>query len=457
MARSGGRAVVVGGSMAGLLAARVLSEFFAEVTVVDRDDLTGAVPRRGVPQGRHPHVLLTGGLRAMEGLLPDLVPDLVRHGAEVCDLQADGRLYSGGRLMARRPSGLTAVVVSRPLLEDRVRAAVLEASGLRVLAPARLLDLRATGRRVTGVRLRHRERDVELVADLVVDATGRGSRTPAWLAAHGFPAPGESRIEVGITYAAWTFPRRPDDLDGARFLLIAQTPEVPRMGSALAVEDGRWLVGCAAYGGDEAPTDLTGLRTFAATLTAPDLADLVADREPLEPRRTHRFPANVRRRYEDVPDFPEGLLVTGDAVAGFNPIYGQGMTVAALEALALREELAAGVPDLTRRFRRRAAGLVDVAWQLAAGGDLALPVVPGHRTLPTRLGNAYVRRIGLAAAEDPEVGLTFLRVANLLDPPSALVRPAMVARVARAGLRTALPPSGTAAGRLRHHREGARS
>src|SRR3954467_13198672 len=188
MAPSDGRAVVVGASMAGLLTAQVLTEFFSQVTVLDRDDLTGGpVPRRGVPQSRHPHALLTGGVEALQTLFPDLLADLLQHGAELCDFQADSRLFANGRLLPQQPSGLVAVAVSRPLLEDRVRQSVLSAPGVAVVAPAQLLDLRTRDRHVTGVRVRQGGVDTDVSAELVVDATGRGSHTPTWLAGAGVP------------------------------------------------------------------------------------------------------------------------------------------------------------------------------------------------------------------------------------------------------------------------------
>jgi 2-polyprenyl-6-methoxyphenol hydroxylase-like FAD-dependent oxidoreductase len=242
---------------------------------------------------------------------------------------------------------------------------------------------------------------------------------------------------VGISYVTWSFPRRAGDLGGARFLLAAPSADLPRFGAALSAEGDRWLVGCAGYRGDPGPATLAALREFTATLPAPELAELVSSREPLEEVRAQRFPSSTRRHYEKPARFPEGLLVVGDALSSFNPIYGQGMTIAALEAVALREELAAGRTDLARRFLRRAARLVDVAWDLAANGDLALPVVPGPRPLRVRLLNWYVGQLGLASADDADVGLTFIRVANLLDPPSALVRPGIVVRVVRAAARRA--------------------
>ncbi len=195
-------------------------------------------------------------------------------------------------------------------------------------------------------------------------------------------------------------------------------------------------MGCAAYRDDRAPLDLPALHDFTARLAAPDLADLVRDREPLDQPRGHRFPSSVRRHYEKLPRFPAGLLVTGDAISSFNPIYGQGMTIAALEAVALRKTLAGGHRDLARRYFRQAARLVDVAWELAAGGDLQLPVVPGPRPLRTRLVNSYVDQVARAATRDGQVALTFVRVLNLLDPPTALVRPGTVARVVAARSRS---------------------
>jgi 2-polyprenyl-6-methoxyphenol hydroxylase-like FAD-dependent oxidoreductase len=436
MPRSGGQALVVGASVAGLVTARVLTDFFERVTLLDRDDLSGgASPRKGVPQSRHPHALLSGGLQVLQELFPQLTDDLLGHGALLCDLQGDGRYYSGGRLMRRRASPLRAVAVSRPLLEERLRAAVLALPGVDLRAPVVLLDLVGHDGRVTGVRVRRDGTEEVLDGDLVVDATGRGSHTPAWLAEHGYPRPDESAVDVGISYVTWTFDRRPGDLTGARFLLTAPSADLPRFGAALAAEGDRWLVGCAGYRGDPAPLTPAALREFTATLPARELADLVASREPIEEVRSHRFPSSTRRHYEKLVRFPDGLVVIGDALSSFNPIYGQGMTVAALEAAALRDELAADETDLAPRFFRRAARLIDVAWDLAANGDLAIPVVPGPRPLRVRLLNWYVGQLALASAVDADVGLTFIRVANLLDPPSALVRPGIVGRVVGAAVR----------------------
>lgn len=444
MTRTGQRAVVVGASMSGLLTARVLTEAFDRVTVVDRDDLSGEVTaRRSVPQGRHPHGLLARGLEVIEKLFPGLTRELIQHGAAAGDMQRDVRWYNDGHLLRQAPIGMQGIAMSRPLLEDRVRARVLTLPGVELVAPAQFVDLVTADGRVSGIRVRRGGPPAEgtgedvLPADLVVDATGRGSHTPAWLQSHGFDRPAESRIDVDLRYITWVIPRYADDLDGDRGCLIGATVANPRFGAALAIEGGRWIITAGGYHDDVAPTDLAGFRTFAAGLPAAEIAQLMAGREPVDGPRTYHFVSSTRRHYERLTRFPDGLVVTGDALSSFNPVFGQGITVAAMEALALRDLLAVGADDLARRFFRRAARLIDVPWDIAAGSDLRLPSVPGPRPARVRLVNAYVARVHAAAAVDPEVGAAFLRVANLIDPPASLLRPGLAAKVLLARRRTA--------------------
>ncbi|CCG03734.1 hypothetical protein [Blastococcus saxobsidens] len=430
------RAVVAGASMAGLLAARVLSETFDRVTLVERDDLPAEpVPRRGVPQGRHPHGVLARGVQVLDELFPALLEELAAHGAVVGDMQQDVRWYVDGHLLRQQPIGMQGIGLTRPLLEDRVRARVLALPGVDVVAPADVDGFVLADGRVTGVRIRRGNRSAGpqttdvLPADLVVDATGRGSHTPAWLESQGLPRPAEERIDVGMRYTTWVLPRRPGDLGGDRACLIGATVARPRFGAALSVEGDRWIVGAGGYRGDAAPTDLAGFRDYVATLPASELCELVSDREPVDDPHTYHFASSTRRRYEQLTRFPDGLLVTGDALSSFNPVYGQGITVAALEALALRKVLAAGADRSARRFFRRVARLIDVPWDMAAGGDLRIPSVSGPRLLRVRVMNAYVARVQAASAVDAAVGRAFLLVANLTDPPQKLLRPRFAASV----------------------------
>lgn len=439
MARTGEHAVVLGASLAGLLTARVLTESFDRVTLVDRDELDeGPVPRRGVPQGWHGHGLHARGREVFEELFPGLTDELVAHGASVGDVQADVRWINDGHRLRKQHSGMRGIAFTRPLLEDRVRNRVRSLPQVTLRSPVEVLDLTSWGDRVTGVRVRDRGTEGNgeaLAADLVVDATGRGSHMPGWLESLGFPRPAESSVEVRVGYSTWFFPREAGDLGGDFGVIITPTADNQRFGVALAAEGDRWQVTAGGYLGTTASaTDVASFRAFAATLPAPDIGELVAGKQPLGTGRLHRFASSRRRHYEKLRRFPRGLLVIGDALSSFNPTYGQGMTVAAVQALTLREELAAaGEPaDLAPRFFRRAARVIDVPWGIAAGGDLRLPGVPGRRPPKVRVINAYVGRVQAAAAVDPAVGLAFLRVANTVDQPEALLRPAVAARVLRA-------------------------
>lgn len=441
MGRRGGHAIVLGASLAGLMTARVLSESFDSVTLVDRDVLPdGPDARPGVPQGWQSHGLHARGREILEELFPGLTEELVGHGASLGDVQADVRWVNDGHRLRAAPSGMLAIAFTRPLLEHLVRRRVRGLPGVDVRSPVDVLDLIATRDRVTGVRIRARGTTGEgeiLTGDLVVDATGRGSHMPVWLESLGFPRPEESAIDIGVGYTTWDFPRTEGELGGALAAIITASVATPRFGAMLAAEGPRWQVTAGGYRGEYAhPTDLAAFRAFAASLPAGDIGELVADREPLAPGRLHRFPSNRRRRYERLGRFPAGLLVIGDALSSFNPAYGQGMTVAAVEALALRHLLAGptGDADLARQFFRAAARVIDVPWDIAAGGDLRLPGIPGPRPMKVRLINTYVARVQAAAAVDPRVGLAFLRVANTVERPETLLRPSVVVRVLRAGL-----------------------
>jgi hypothetical protein len=288
----------------------------------------------------------------------------------------------------------------------------------------------------------------ELRADLVVDATGRGSRTPLWLEALGYPRPPTEQVRIGLGYATRTYRLQPDALGGDLGVLHAPTPEHPRGGALLLVEGGRWIVTLAGMLGDYPPTDPDGFLAFARSLRFPDIYQVIRDGEPLDDPVGFRFPASVRHRYERLPRFPDGLLVMGDAVCSFNPIYGQGMSVAAVQALVVRRHLARGVEPQPRRVFRGLAGVVEVPWGIAVGGDLVFPGVQGRRTAKVRLVDAYLGRLHAAAAHDARLASAFMRVAGLVAPPRSLLRPGVAVRVLRASL---APAAGTRA--YLQHRE----
>ncbi|MFN7979106.1 MAG: FAD-dependent monooxygenase [Vicinamibacterales bacterium] len=426
-----GQAVVLGGSMAGLLAARVLSDHFETVTIVERDDLPReAAHRRGVPQSRHTHGLLASGIGVLERLFPGLGAELLAAGAVPCDSLRDLRWVFEGAPLAQHPSGIDGLMLSRPCLEAAVRRRT-EATPRIVFREAshvERLTASSDGRRVTGVELRD---GATLTADLVVDATGRGSRLPDWLATLGYDAPIEQRVEIGLTYTTRYFRRRPEHLQGDAGAVVPPTPEGKRGGVMIAQEGDRWSVTLIAHFVPGAPMDLAGFIDFTTRLPTRDIHDVVAQAEPVGDPVSSKFPASVRRRYERLTRWPEGLLTIGDAICSFNPIYGQGMSVSALEAMALHEVLAAGRRDIGRRFFRAAARIVDTPWTTAVGNDLRMPETVGPRSVAVTAINRYMTRLHRVAHHDGTLAIRFMRVANLLAPPQSLMTPSSLWRVWR--------------------------
>jgi 2-polyprenyl-6-methoxyphenol hydroxylase-like FAD-dependent oxidoreductase len=430
-------AVVLGGSIAGLLAARVLADAYDRVTVVDRDELVpGSQARRGTPQDRHIHGLLPRGRQVLEQLFPGLTAELEACGAPTGDLLGGTRCLFGGHRLARTDAGLVVLSAGRPLLEDRLRARVRASPRVRFAPPSDAVGLQCSpdGRRITGARLlRRADASAEEVIDagLVVDATGRGSRAPAWLQALGYGRPELDQVRVDVGYVTRRYRLPPGGLGGDLACLHGPTPDQPRGGALARLEGDVWILTLFGLLGDHPPKDRGGFDAFARSLRFPDIHDAIGAAEPVDGPSAYRFQANVRRRYERMRRLPEGFLVMGDAICSFNPIYGQGMTVAALQALALRDHLAPGVAGGSRRVLRALARVIDDPWELALGADLAVPGVDGHRTPRRWIAGAYVARLQGAAAHDPEVARAFMRVTGLVDRPGAILRPAIVLRVLR--------------------------
>jgi 2-polyprenyl-6-methoxyphenol hydroxylase-like FAD-dependent oxidoreductase len=289
-------------------------------------------------------------------------------------------------------------------------------------------------RRVSGVRTIGRTGSggaETLTADLVVDATGRGSRSPVWLEALGYRRPEREEVRVHGSYATAMYRRRQEHLDGDRMVITAATRATRRGAAMLAQEGDRWIVTLFGYLGERPPTDPDGFVAWAASLPTPDVHEVITKAELLQAPVPARFPGSIRHRYERLDRFPEGYAVTGDAVCSFNPVYGQGMTVSALEALALRDCLRDGAGQLGQRFFRSAAKMIDIPWGIAVGADLRFPEVEGPRTPKVRMINAYLARLHVAAGSDPVLGRAFLRVVNLIDPPERLMSPELAFRVMR--------------------------
>ena len=426
------RAIVMGGSLAGLAAARVLSDHFREVILVERDQF-GAVGehRRGVPQARHTHGLLAGGLRALEGAFPGLFEEARGAGGLGVDLTRDAYwCFEGGEYM-RFASDLEGLLISRPLLEGIVRDRVRRIPNVHIWDNCQVESLISSSenRRIIGIQIRGELAMRPVFADLVVDATGRGSHSPVWLETMGYRKPKEDRIEVNMCYATCHFLRTPDHLDGAFVASIPATPDNKRGGVIVAQEGNRWVVTLSARSGETVPTALGSFIEFAGTLPASHIHNVISRAQPIGEPQAARFPASVRRRYEWMNRFPEGFLVLGDAICSFNPVYGQGMTAALLESVELDKALQEGSRHLARRFFARAAKIVDAPWSMAAGNDLRMPDVPGKRTLVGHVLHWYLAKLNMAARYDKSAVIAFQKAKNLLAPPQSLFKPSLMARV----------------------------
>jgi 2-polyprenyl-6-methoxyphenol hydroxylase-like FAD-dependent oxidoreductase len=433
--RIGDHALVLGASIGGLLAARVLADWFSRVTIVDRDALPDtAASRRGVPQGRHAHGLLTVGADVVDELFPGLLDDLVSTGATVIRDVDEIHFAPRGRKLCLEPRAepMRIYQPSRPYLEGRIRARLRSCANVEVIDHCKAIDLDAapTADRVKGAVVRPAGQPERLLeADLVVDATGRAGRARSWLAAMGYATPYEDRVEVDIRYVSRHLRLRQGALGREKVLIVGAEPGRPTGANLLKQEGNCWILTLIGYRGFHPPTDPDGFIEFARTVVPAHVFDAIRDCDPVDEPVAHRFAASVRRRYEQLTRFPAGLLVFGDALCSFNPIYGQGMSSAGLQAMALRECLAAGRTDLATRFFKTAGRRIEPAWRLAAGADLALPEVDGHRPPSIRIANAYIAQVLRAAERDRVVAERFMSVSSLVAPPSVLINPLVAGRV----------------------------
>ena len=428
----GKRAVVVGGSMAGLCAARVLQDAVDEVVILERDDLpSGPRSRGGAPQTSQPHAMLEAGRVTLEDLFAGFTDDVLAAGGLELNMTRDVTWYDGGGVVAAAETPLSALYASRPLFEHVVRERVRDSPDIRLRDGCHFVDYRhePTANRVTGVRFRDETgAETTLDATLTVDATGRTSRTPAWLERHGYPAPDVDQVTVDVTYSTVRITRPPD---ARRGVLIAPEPRRPRGAAMLPVEDDRWEVLLQGLHGERAPVDREQFLNWADTLPLADVATQLRTREWISEIQRYPFPASVRRHYHALSRFPDGLVVTGDAIASFNPVYGQGMSVAALDALALHHELPAGVSGLGPRMFERVAHTVQEAWRTAVGNDFIFEQTTGPEPFATDLLNRYAGRLVARAHDDGALTEAFLRVFRLERPATSLLHPRILWRVFR--------------------------
>ncbi|WP_067473738.1 FAD-dependent oxidoreductase [Actinomadura hibisca] len=451
--------------MGGLLAARVLLDHFDRVTLLDRDRFPESPAHRsGAPQSYHAHGLLLRGREIIEALFPGIEEDLRAAGATVERDRVPFQVVSPFGPLPLMSIDYEFGVYSRFLLEWQIRERLAAHSRLRLLGGTEVVGLDTGGPaarpgsdRVTGVRTRHRGADIGaisvLAADLVVDASGRRSKAPDWLRELGYGEVAEETITSGIGYAS-RFYAKPDGFPGdwSGIVVNGRAPDNPRSGLVLGIEKDQWHVTLGGSAGAAPPTDEAGFLRWARDLPDPTVYECIRIARPLTPIRGHRTLTNRLRHFERLARWPSGFVVTADAVCAFNPIYGQGMTVAATDALVLDECLrdhadpprgdvrphpARTRPGFEREFQRRLAKNVATAWMVASSEDLRWPGTALHGARPRRSGKAARRWIDLvlrAAVADPHLAERYFNLIMMMAPPATLFGPRVLAHVARTAI-----------------------
>ena len=431
MAERPSQVVIIGGSLAGLFAAAACAAAGTTATIVERDTLP-AVPasRKGVPQDRQAHVLLHRGLIAAEELLPGLQADLIRHGGAKFNTGNMPWLGEYGWLPTWIPS-YDFITTTRPLLEHVVRQRVRALSGVTIHDGVRVSELRRSG----GSWRMDCGDSAVLEADLVIDASGRSSRLPQWLNALGISVPDPRTVDAQLGYACRVYRSR-GPLPISTGIMVAATPESGAGGLALPVEGGHWLVIATGYGDHRPSRGVSEFDQFLADLRDPAVADLVRILEPVSEVAVYRQTGNRRQRYGEFRHWPDGLIAVGDAYCTFNPAFGQGITVAAAQALLVRDALASSDALAARRLQRRIGAVADLPWSVVTSDDLRYPSSTGRQSLGQRLLGGWMAELGrLAAHGDRGAYRAFARVYHLMGSPLLLFHPALFASAARSLLR----------------------
>lgn len=434
--------IVIGGSIAGMLAARVLTEHFSSVTIIETDKIpTDPIARKGVPQSVQPHVLFTRGYRILEELFPGIGSQLDAAGALRIDWAREFHhfLHGGWSANAESASDIVSFTCSRPLLESAIRRRLSAFPNVQFVEQKRVTGLLLnSSNHVIGVSLRSIGEDTQdqLSATLVVDASGRRSQAPHWLESLGFTPPPETVVNPYLGYATRRY-REPKEFpaDWKVMLISHSPPDGTRLGYLAKIEGGEWIATLGGYGRDFPPLDDAGFLEFARSLPSSKFYEAIKQAEPVSPIYAHRATANRLRHYEKVL-LPQGFVALGDAVCALCPVYGQGMTVSALSTLILRDWLRKSNSLMPSTFQKNLAKSNSLHWALATTQDLDFPTTVRFPAIQGRkkagfgkLMQWYSKRLSSSTTDDSDLHTLMMEVAHLLKPPLALYHPKVVLRV----------------------------
>jgi 2-polyprenyl-6-methoxyphenol hydroxylase-like FAD-dependent oxidoreductase len=430
----GKRAVVIGGSFAGKLAARVLSDFFAEVIIIEKDHKNVNISTtKGVPQGAQGHVLLKSGEEILEELFPGIIQDLVRDGSRQSDFAEDLSWFHHGSWKARYDSGLTIIQQSRPFLEWHIQRKLEAIPNIMYRYSSKVKRVIFIENEISGIVAENADGNtVEIMADIVVDASGAASFTTRWLKDFGFEQPQKTEVGVDLFYASMIYKNLcHKDCNWHSILVYPNPPELERGGSISPIEGNRYLVTLLGYGEKTIPNDHASFLRYAKTLGQPDIHEMIKNAVPDSEIEVYRFPALSRYHYEKYRKFPAGLLVIGDSFCRVDPVFAQGMSIASMEVYAMRSLLLRyrNKQKLTRDFHNKVSKIIDIPWLIALTEDFRFKNTRGIKPLGLPLLQWYVKKVVNACSHNEKVYGHFLKVLHLKAHPISLFKPMVVAGV----------------------------
>jgi len=432
-----GKAIVIGGGIAGKLAAKALSSYFQHVIILEADRETNdKVPRKRVPQSHHPHVLLKSGEEAIEKLFPEFVTQLIENGSIVTNFTRDLKWHHFGYWKEPFSGELTMVQQSRPMLEWHLQRRINQVPNITTTYETMTEDLIVDREqnKILGVRFRSLRTgtEEELYGDMVVDASGFGSKSIEWLKTYGIEVE-EEKVWIQLFYATRLFRLKSQERPEWVNLLISPSfPENPYGAFIQTIEENRFSVTFSGYANEHAPQTNEEFFAYAQSLPVPDVLDFLKQAEPITDIKIHKIPYQVRRRFDMASQIPEGFLVIGDAHCRFDPLFGQGISVAAMEAVELQKCLQQAehfAKGFTQLFHKKTSKLMATPWDMATTEAFRHPKIKGKKPLLQPFKQWYTKRVYQSSALDSDIYIRLARVMNLIRTPLHLFHPKVIISV----------------------------
>ena len=418
------KAIVVGGSITGLLAAHVLSNHFEDVTLIEKDNYPNDdVPRKGVPQANHVHILLVKGKMILENFFPELEKDLLKKGANKIDFLDDSRYRLPSGWAPKFKSGIITFACTRILLENTIRDQIKKNSKIKIEQGVHITSLGLEKQNKIYAKTKDGK---EIQGDLIVDCTGRNTKTPSWLEDIGFSKPKETKIDSFIRYSTRRYIPPKKDRNWKMLVILNKPTSNPRIGGIYPIEDGKWLVGLYSIGKDYPPTDEKGFLDFTKHLESQELYESLKDAVPDSEIFGYHVQGSRKYHYEEMTEWPENFIVLGDAVSVFNPFYGQGITSAALGAREFDDMLANHNldQDFAKKFQKRLAKAISLPWVLGTSEDLRWPTTVGDKpTTITKMVQNHAQKVLLLAPNSNLATKSFLEMMHMIKSPGVIYHP----------------------------------